>query len=146
MGDMAKTLESTLVANEHAHLALLPVEQTQIGRGSTHLHTLKSTPVFTARAAVAAEKELPIGGLHIFDQYGLLGRILELEDPAAKARNSNGAAGGGGEAKKHHSSGDPRLFLNGNAPWSAFICGLQGSGKSHTLSCMLGLSSHSQSP
>ena len=32
---------------------------------------------------------------------------------------------------------DSRLFVNINAPWSAFICGSQGSGKSHTLSCML---------
>lgn len=29
------------------------------------------------------------------------------------------------------------IFLNTNAPWSAFICGSQGSGKSYTLSCML---------
>ncbi|KAI9715120.1 MAG: hypothetical protein M1828_001055 [Chrysothrix sp. TS-e1954] len=29
------------------------------------------------------------------------------------------------------------VFLNVNAPWSAFICGSQGSGKSHTLSCIL---------
>ena len=34
-------------------------------------------------------------------------------------------------------SEDKRLFVNMNAPWSAFICGSQGSGKSHTLSCML---------
>ena len=32
---------------------------------------------------------------------------------------------------------DPRIFLNVNAPWSTFICGSQGSGKSYTLSCML---------
>lgn len=32
---------------------------------------------------------------------------------------------------------DPRIFLNVNAPWSTFICGSQGSGKSHTLSCIL---------
>ncbi|MCJ1308201.1 hypothetical protein MMC25_001854 [Agyrium rufum] len=32
---------------------------------------------------------------------------------------------------------DNRIFLNINAPWSAFICGSQGSGKSHTMSCML---------
>ena len=32
---------------------------------------------------------------------------------------------------------DSRLFVNINAPWSAFICGSQGSGKSHTLSCIL---------
>lgn len=32
---------------------------------------------------------------------------------------------------------DPRIFLNVNAPWSTFICGSQGSGKSHTLSCIM---------
>ena len=32
---------------------------------------------------------------------------------------------------------DEPIFLNTNTPWSAFICGSQGSGKSHTLSCML---------
>ena len=29
------------------------------------------------------------------------------------------------------------VFLNTDTPWSAFLCGSQGSGKSHTLSCML---------
>lgn len=29
------------------------------------------------------------------------------------------------------------VLLNTKAPWSAFLCGSQGSGKSHTLSCML---------
>ncbi|EKG14252.1 Rhodanese-like protein [Macrophomina phaseolina MS6] len=32
---------------------------------------------------------------------------------------------------------DPRIFLNTNVPFSAFVCGLQGSGKSHTVSCMI---------
>ncbi|PKY00264.1 hypothetical protein P168DRAFT_276149 [Aspergillus campestris IBT 28561] len=32
---------------------------------------------------------------------------------------------------------DPRVMLNTNVPFSAFICGLQGSGKSHTTSCMI---------
>ena len=35
---------------------------------------------------------------------------------------------------------DNRLFQNTNFPFSTFVCGLQGSGKSHTLSCMLGKS------
>lgn len=30
------------------------------------------------------------------------------------------------------------LFLNTNVPFSAFVCGVQGSGKSHTVSCILG--------
>ncbi|EFQ93164.1 hypothetical protein PTT_09544 [Pyrenophora teres f. teres 0-1] len=29
------------------------------------------------------------------------------------------------------------VLLNTNSPWSAFLCGLQGSGKSHALSCIL---------
>jgi len=33
---------------------------------------------------------------------------------------------------------DPRIFLNSNVPTSFFVCGLQGSGKSHTLSTLLG--------
>ncbi|CCU82946.1 hypothetical protein BGHDH14_bgh03304 [Blumeria hordei DH14] len=32
---------------------------------------------------------------------------------------------------------DPRVFFNISAPSSAFICGSQGSGKSHSLSCLL---------
>lgn len=34
-------------------------------------------------------------------------------------------------------SQDPRLYINVAAPSSVFICGSQGSGKSHTLSCLL---------
>ncbi|PVI04343.1 hypothetical protein DM02DRAFT_611599 [Periconia macrospinosa] len=30
-----------------------------------------------------------------------------------------------------------KLFLNSNIPFSAFICGVQGSGKSHTTSCIM---------
>ncbi|KAF2705754.1 hypothetical protein K504DRAFT_459845 [Pleomassaria siparia CBS 279.74] len=35
------------------------------------------------------------------------------------------------------SSDASKLFLNTNIPFSAFICGVQGSGKSHTTSCVL---------
>ena len=50
----------------------------------------------------------------LFDQFGLLA-----------------------EHEKSIDDDDPRLMLNVSPPWSAFICGSQGSGKSHTLSCML---------
>lgn len=36
-----------------------------------------------------------------------------------------------------HQFQDNLLYANVNAPWSAFICGSQGAGKSHTLSCLL---------
>jgi len=48
-------------------------------------------------------------------QYGLLG-CLAGEEPSLPAS---------------------QMFLNTNAPLSTFICGVQGSGKSHTTSCIL---------
>ncbi|KAJ5197591.1 hypothetical protein N7449_008070 [Penicillium cf. viridicatum] len=32
---------------------------------------------------------------------------------------------------------DPRIMLNTNIPFSAFVCGVQGSGKSHTTACII---------
>ncbi|RDW58562.1 uncharacterized protein DSM5745_11253 [Aspergillus mulundensis] len=51
-------------------------------------------------------------------QCGLLGKLR----PAINESNGNA---------------DPRVVLNTNVPFSAFICGLQGSGKSHTTSCII---------
>lgn len=47
----------------------------------------------------------------------------------------------GSSAPDPNSTMDPsnrRMFLNTNIPFSAFICGVQGSGKSHTTSCLIG--------
>ena len=52
-----------------------------------------------------------------FLQYGLLASS-DLADPTTTS--------------------DPRLFLNTNIPFSAFVCGVQGSGKSHTTACIVG--------
>lgn len=60
----------------------------------------------------------------VFPQYGLLGMRLktmgahEVTDPVPEAHQN-------------------LIYTNTNAPWSAFICGSQGGGKSHTLSCLL---------
>ena len=58
----------------------------------------------------------------LLPQHGLLGTT-----PLAK-----------GTSLWSKSESDNRLFQNTNVPVSVFICGLQGSGKSHTLSCLLG--------
>jgi hypothetical protein len=43
-----------------------------------------------------------------------------------------------GHVPEETKSSSPKpVLLNTNAPWSAFLCGSQGSGKSHALSCML---------
>jgi hypothetical protein len=58
-------------------------------------------------------------------QYGLLGGVKKIETP-----NQGGA-------EINPPTEDPRLFFNVSSPSSVFICGSQGSGKSHTLSCIL---------
>ncbi|MCJ1440762.1 MAG: hypothetical protein MMC23_001248 [Stictis urceolatum] len=63
-----------------------------------------------------------------FTQYGLLGG----EVPGEKQVDLLGMPEPESATEK-----DERIFLNVSPPWSAFICGSQGSGKSHTLSCML---------
>lgn len=70
--------------------------------------SLVTTPIFTA----SLRKKI--------DQYGLIAGQCNLL-----------------ERKNGDPDTDPRLFYNIAAPFSAFICGSQGSGKSHTLSCFL---------
>ncbi|KAI9037721.1 uncharacterized protein KD926_000062 [Aspergillus affinis] len=59
-------------------------------------------------------------------QYGLLAGLT----PIMESQNDELAEG-------MCSPNDPRVFYNVTSPSSTFICGSQGSGKSHTLSCML---------
>ncbi|KAF8914057.1 hypothetical protein CPB84DRAFT_1861377 [Gymnopilus junonius] len=53
-------------------------------------------------------------------QYGVLGKVLSIH-----------------YKDQHEKIQDKRLYLNTNAPFSAIVCGVQGSGKSHTVSTML---------
>ncbi|KAI1118026.1 hypothetical protein F5Y14DRAFT_400866 [Nemania sp. NC0429] len=105
--------EATLLAR---HLEWLkPTVRSALGE-------LESAPLFT-RPVLRHAREMHKSGGHghttdkPFSQHGLLGSC--------------------GDISINPSSGDPRLFYNVSAPSSAFICGSQGSGKSHTLSCML---------
>ena len=66
-----------------------------------------------------------------FNQYGLLGGRVGTPYPVGRdCLDLN-------EQRPLPLEDDPRIFLNISPPWSAFICGSQGSGKSYTLSCML---------
>lgn len=60
-------------------------------------------------------------------QFGLLAGLDHLLEPPM-LREQLGTSG---------VRNDPRLMFNVSSPSSTFICGSQGSGKSHTLSCML---------
>lgn len=109
--------ESGLSADEaavrDAHLKLL-----RRVPGLDELNEIQTAPLFTesvrkyAASLVSGNKEQP------FSQYGLL------------AGDMSGTA-------NDDASSDPRIFWNIAAPSSFFICGSQGSGKSHTLSCLL---------
>lgn len=80
--------------------------------------SIESAVLFSASSlSSASEDDLP--------QYGLLGEYSCEQHPS---RDSEMA--------------DSRLFLNTNVPFSAFICGVQGSGKSHTTSCLIGKTSY----
>ncbi|KAI1812198.1 hypothetical protein GGS20DRAFT_41318 [Poronia punctata] len=82
------------------------------------LSDLTTAPLFKYSVLEHAQKvTTQTSGPVVFPQYGLLAgdvESFEMDPPE-----------------------DPRLYYNVAAPSSVFICGSQGSGKSHTLSCLL---------
>jgi hypothetical protein len=109
---MAQTEEARLFA---AHMKLL-----DLGTSSQDVHEVSDTPLFTKKVLYHFEKH--------FNQYGFLAGMSNILEANAAMDVSNA-----GRSRLT----DPRLFFNISAPSSAFICGSQGSGKSHTLSCLL---------
>lgn len=84
------------------------------------MSSLFTVPVFTHMETLSEHNG------RLFAQYGLLGGVTKLLSKSTLQ-------------KTHHPTieEDPRLFTNITTPFSVFICGSQGSGKSHTLSCFL---------
>lgn len=83
---------------------------------------LITAPLFSLSACETLDIERlnieePLNGEQTFPQYGLLGM---RNRPSSNALTQ-----------------EDLVYANVSAPWSAFICGSQGSGKSHTLSCLL---------
>lgn len=85
---------------------------------------ISTTPLFSGKVLNGSK-------FGTFNQYGLLCKAIVSRQSQQLPADS----------KKPKPSCvfdyDPRILLNVNAPWSTFICGSQGSGKSYTLSCML---------
>ncbi|KAI1822199.1 hypothetical protein F4861DRAFT_541186 [Xylaria intraflava] len=82
------------------------------------LSELDAAPLFSHEVLEHAHSQTTPKSKSPFSQYGLL-------------------AGNAQSLLKSSSSEDPRLYYNVASPSSVFICGSQGSGKSHTLSCIL---------
>ena len=117
-----------------------------------HREEIRTTPLFSAdvlRKVLETSRGPNAKTENLLPQYGLLAKVLntfnrkedeDTDDPvrqnqATREEASEQPALDGLESNPGPE--DNRLFVNMNAPWSAFICGSQGSGKSHTLSCML---------
>lgn len=83
----------------------------------------RTTPLFSG-------KVLDRSKLGTFNQYGLLCKVVATRESQHLPESTT-------PKLPRIFSDDPRIFLNVNAPWSTFICGSQGSGKSYTLSCIL---------
>lgn len=85
-----------------------------------------TTLIFTMPVLEHVEKALSKGSGQSFPQYGLLAGLSDV-----LFRNTDN------QAPVATPTQDPRIFFNIAAPSSTFICGSQGSGKSHTVSCLL---------
>ncbi|KAK7715199.1 hypothetical protein SLS64_003897 [Diaporthe eres] len=87
---------------------------TRAHSGVGGLDEIQTAPLFTESARLQAERHALSsgGGDQVYSQYGLL-------------------------AGASDSKSDELIYYNVAAPSSTFICGSQGSGKSHTLSCLL---------
>ncbi|KFY05197.1 hypothetical protein O988_00181 [Pseudogymnoascus sp. VKM F-3808] len=122
----SKVAEQTLEETEAARLLNIHLGLLRLGPSQKELQDVMTAPMLTMpvlkhanAVAVAAGDSSPA-----FPQYGLLAGTTETEQ-----KRSN--------EQSQQLIDDPRVFFNVAAPSSTFICGSQGSGKSHTLSCLL---------
>ncbi|KAI6747505.1 hypothetical protein HG530_015864 [Fusarium avenaceum] len=78
-----------------------------------------NAPIFSVAAQTAGEKLSgeASSNTNLIPQFGLIGLREDVDEASTVA--------------------DRLIMSNLNVPWSAFICGSQGAGKSHTLSCLL---------
>jgi hypothetical protein len=102
------------LAQFQEHLALLTNRPEE-----AHLNAMNSAPLFTGSVWRQVEALRQGHEASASIQYGLLGGNVEMLCKGMKGK------------------ADPRVFHNVTTPMSTFICGSQGSGKSHTLSCLL---------
>ena len=123
LGDMFNTAspEPNIQQLLTYHLSLL-----RSGPEQQELQEAIVAPIFTMPVVEYAEKRLSDGPEPRFPQYGLLAGLVESVGEKTSV-----------DKTLRSYSQDPRIFHNTASPSSTFICGSQGSGKSHTLSCLL---------
>ncbi|KAI0265152.1 hypothetical protein BC834DRAFT_1033285 [Gloeopeniophorella convolvens] len=80
-------------------------------------HDLKTAPLLTRKAYLRDHMN------QVINQYGVFGTIIDPRQLRAPVDSWD--------------DDSARLYLNTNTPFSALVCGVQGSGKSHTVSVLL---------
>ncbi|KAJ9217610.1 hypothetical protein DTO166G4_792 [Paecilomyces variotii] len=135
-GVASKTVED---AEFERHLSLFDIHDRKDGAGSVSnadsngslLDEMKTAPLFSAEVKKYVAKETLFKftreNTSTFPQHGLIGLRLETHGDNDESETKP-------EPEKQINN---LMYANITAPWSTFICGSQGSGKSHTLSCML---------
>lgn len=95
---------------------------------------LDMTPLFSMSTKQAALKHDIVD----FAQYAVLGHVIPMSFGGTTDNLATALSGISIDGSQSESTNkiDP-VLLNTKTPWSAFICGSQGSGKSHTMSCIL---------
>jgi hypothetical protein len=107
-----KVADHLLDAQLAYHLSLLQDNRDDDQRDETAL-----APIFMG-SILRQHNQIPA-------QYGLVAGLKRIYHPEFA------------NARDNEIGNDPRIFFNITSPMSTFICGSQGSGKSHTLSCLL---------
>ena len=120
------------------HESLVSNSPPQNGQQNVHKEEIRTTPLFSADV-LKQNRDVLI-------QYSFLAKVLAtlggndpqiLDEDQTPGSDKSGVALNPDGKSFTNEAADSRLFVNMRTPWSAFICGSQGSGKSHTLSCML---------
>lgn len=147
MAPSANITSSTLwVTQQATHEAFFGAEQDadtsyRQKRQERHIEELRETPVFSANvlAETLAFRPSSEQGLSndILAQYSLIGKMMGDAHRKSTSTSPNLIAFDDEASQPATKETQSLLYANTNAPWSAFICGSQGSGKSNTLSCLL---------
>lgn len=110
-----KSAKEAPVLTEEARLEKYQLALLNAGYLEQDTQQISGTPVF-AHGVLKSHPDA-------FTQYGFLAGDTTILDDQYQDQSSRKL--------------DPRLYFNIAAPSSVFICGSQGSGKSHSLSCLL---------
>lgn len=112
--DATSTTEQSL-SNDDGEVLLKRLQLFDQQDNLEDVDEIRMAPVFTESLRQRAAQLSSASSEPLFSQYGVV------------AKKADGASPGS----------DGLLYYNVSAPSSTFICGSQGSGKSHTLSCLL---------